>query len=187
MRSHQRRDEPSGPSGASDATEGDEPLIRLGLRRHRRPRLADFDYQGEYAYHIVVVTNGRQHFLTGEFANAARDRLIGACNAQSFDLLAFTLMPDHVHLLIHGQRAGSDLLAFVKRFKQTTSYDFIQRTGERLWQQSFFDHVLRRDEDPIAVAQYIVDNPVRAQLVARYEDWPFTGGTLVAVQRTGRT
>ena len=113
-------------------------------------------------------------------------RVETAASTCSFDLLAYTIMPDHVHLLALGITDDADAISFMKRLKQTTSYDFIQRDGRRLWQQSFFDHVLRRDEDALAIAKYIVENPVRAGYVERLEDWPYFGGTLVA-DGTGRT
>jgi REP element-mobilizing transposase RayT len=126
------------------------------------------------------VTTHRSRRLTGPIGSAVETRLLEACLVESFDLLAYTVMPDHIHMLVHGLRSDSNALRLVKRFKQTTSYHFVQRTGEKhLWQQSFYDHVLRPGEDPVAIAQYIVDNPVRAELAARFEDWPLTGGTLL--------
>ena len=44
-----------------------------------------------------------------------------------------------------------------------------------LWQEEFFDHVLRSDESYAAKWEYVRRNPVRAGLVARAEDWPYWG------------
>ena len=44
------------------------------------------------------------------------------------------------------------------------------RSGS-LWQRESFDHILRRDEDLIEKAEYIANNPVRAGLVARPEEY----------------
>jgi REP element-mobilizing transposase RayT len=149
------------------------------MRRHHRPRLAEFAYKGQFAYHLVVVTTNREPCLI-EHALEIASRLKHAAMTEGFDLLAFTIMPDHLHVLAHGTTDNSDAIAFMKRFKQTTSYDFIRGQGRGLWQQSFFDHVLRRDEDAHALATYIANNPVRAGLVERFEDWPHAGGSLLA-------
>ena len=73
-------------------------------------------------------------------------------------------MPDHLHVLLHGGKASADLLGFVKVFKHKTSFHFARHTGKRLWQTSFYDHILRGDEAPADVAWYIWLNPVRAGL-----------------------
>ena len=41
-----------------------------------------------------------------------------------------------------------------------------------LWQPAFYDRALRRDENRIAAARYIVANPLRAGLVAHLGDYP---------------
>ena len=41
------------------------------------------------------------------------------------------------------------------------------------WQRDFFEHRLRHDESRVEKADYILQNPVRKQLVARIEQWPF--------------
>lgn len=44
-----------------------------------------------------------------------------------------------------------------------------------LWQQSYYDHVARREEDVMAVCRYILDNPVRKGLVEDADAWPYSG------------
>jgi len=82
-------------------------------------------------------------------------------------------MPSHLHLLIQGSQ-GSRLLPFVKYFKQTSSFDCRGETT-RLWQRSFYDRVLRVEEDLEGVARYIWGNPVRAGIVDDSERFPFSG------------
>ena len=47
--------------------------------------------------------------------------------------------------------------------------------GRRLWQRYGFEHVVRDEETTLVVARYIVENPLRAGLVRRVEDYPFVG------------
>ena len=86
-------------------------------------------------------------------------------------------MPDHLHLLLVATTEGSDLVAFMRLFKQLSGYSFQDSTGDNwaLWQKSYYDHVLRQEEDIRSVAEYIRGNPVRAGLVENAHDYPFSG------------
>ena len=48
-------------------------------------------------------------------------------------------------------------------------------TGTPLWQEGYYEHVLREDGDPRQVARYILENPIRAGLVANPLDYPYIG------------
>ncbi len=84
-------------------------------------------------------------------------------------------MPDHFHGLFTGIGPASDLLAFVKNIKQTTSRVYHLRTGETLWQKKFYDHILKTRDNPAGVAAYIWMNPVRKGLCADPRDYPYSG------------
>lgn len=84
-------------------------------------------------------------------------------------------MPDHVHLLLEGSTTGSSATRFISRAKQASGYWYAQRTGQRLWQRSSWDRVLRREDDTWTVIKYILSNPVRAGIVERPLDYPFSG------------
>jgi hypothetical protein len=85
-------------------------------------------------------------------------------------------MPDHLHALVLGRHDAADLIRFVQRFKQVTAFDFRRETGLRLWQQSFYDRVLRVEEDLADIAAYILANPIRAGLAGQTDDYPLSGG-----------
>ena len=83
-------------------------------------------------------------------------------------------MPDHLHLLVSSE-GDSSLKDFVHHFKQLSGHRYKQEYSAPLWQISYYDHVLRSDEDLPAVARYIRDNPVRAGLVEDRSAYPFSG------------
>ena len=83
-------------------------------------------------------------------------------------------MPDHVHLLLAG-RERSSLQDFARYFKQLSGYKFKREHSASLWQVSYYDHVLRREEDAGQIAAYIWDNPVRAGMVESRFEYPFSG------------
>ncbi|MPZ49641.1 MAG: hypothetical protein GEU75_10170 [Dehalococcoidia bacterium] len=145
-------------------------------RQRKRPRLAEFSYKGPYAYHVTIVTHARVPvFANPQEADSIVRHLIQTAE-QQFSLHAYCLMPDHLHILLQGTAENSNLLQFVQRLKQLTGFGFKQRTGQTLWQQSFYDHALRKDEDLAQVAPYIFANPVEADLVTDGGLYPWSGG-----------
>jgi putative transposase len=92
-----------------------------------------------------------------------------------FFVRAFCLMPDHLHLLLQGSSLNANLFKFMNGFKQRTSYGFWWRNKTPLWQVSFYDHILRDGDAPADVAWYIWMNPVRAGLVGKAGDYPYSG------------
>ena len=92
-----------------------------------------------------------------------------------FLVWAYCFMPDHLHLLIEGTRKSSDLKRSISEFKQSTGYSFKRKNGKKLWQESYYDHVLRDKESAKKAAEYILMNPVRKGLANNCNDYPFSG------------
>lgn len=84
-------------------------------------------------------------------------------------------MPDHLHLLVEGEHGQADCLRFIAGAKQYSGFHFAREFRTRLWQRYGFERVLRPDEPSAIVARYILENPVRAGLTTRVEDYPFVG------------
>jgi len=78
------------------------------------------------------------------------------------------LMPDHLHGLVRFASSLHPMREVISNWKRWTS-----RWCQIPWQRDFFEHRLRREESLRDKATYILENPVRAKLVARVEDWPF--------------
>ena len=83
-------------------------------------------------------------------------------------------MPDHWHGLLQlGDRGTLGMV--VNRFKSVAS-KAVRRVAPGIgpvWARAYHDHALRREDDILTVARYIVRNPVRAGLVRRVGDYPF--------------
>jgi putative transposase len=77
------------------------------------------------------------------------------------------LMPDHVHFLLSfpDVPAFSKIVGEWKRW--LTTHHAIS------WQENFFEHRLRNDENFNQKADYILQNPVRAGLISDAKDWPY--------------
>ncbi|MFI7858024.1 REP-associated tyrosine transposase [Pseudomonas promysalinigenes] len=86
--------------------------------------------------------------------------------------LAWVVMPDHVHWLL--ELKDTTLGMLMQRFKCQSS-NALHKAGIKaspIWQAGYYDRALRRDEDILKAARYIVANPIRAGLVAKAGDYP---------------
>lgn len=88
------------------------------------------------------------------------------------DSLTWVVMPDHFHWLI--ELKSSTLPELMLATKSRSAREINARLGRsgRLWQKGFHDRAIRREEDLLAVARYIIANPLRAGLVKRIRDYP---------------
>jgi REP element-mobilizing transposase RayT len=91
-------------------------------------------------------------------------------NAIQYDLYAWCVMPNHVHVVVE-LSSGSTLARTLHSWKSYTANAinrFLGRSG-RLWQREYFDRLIRDREDLLGTVQYVIDNPVKAGLI----DWPW--------------
>ena len=87
-------------------------------------------------------------------------------------MYSWCLMPDHVHILVQ----DDDLIGMVRNFKgRMTPKSRALEPSRKLWQESFYDHILRKEESVLKVADYIWQNPVRAGLVDHPSQYPWSG------------
>ena len=87
--------------------------------------------------------------------------------------LAWVVMPDHMHWLVQ-LPDGVSLERLMQIFKGRSARALNVaglRTGP-VWQPGFHDRALRKDEDLLAAARYLLANPLRRGLVQRVGDYP---------------
>jgi REP element-mobilizing transposase RayT len=98
----------------------------------------------------------------------------GESELNQYKLLAYVVMPNHVHVLLTPKMEVSKLMDGLKGFTARAANKILNRTGKPFWQDETFDHWLRRNESFPRLISYIENNPVKAKLVARAEDWPWS-------------
>lgn len=132
----------------------------LLIGRFSRPR---------FTYFVTLCEVNRQPVLTeARTATAIRDAILGLHQAADLELVAGTLMPDHVHLLfVLGERLS--LSRIIGKLKTQTSGPL--RDGAARWQDNYYDHRLREADAREPFAKYIFLNPYRANLLSRKESW----------------
>ena len=127
-------------------------------------------------YFVTACTHERQAILANAAVHDAVETFAAAGPAHGAWLGAYVLMPDHIHLFVALDEDRIALSAWMKSLKNTLSKAMrAAGVASPHWQKGFFDHVLRGDESYSGKWEYVRENPVRAGLVANWEDWPFRG------------
>ena len=135
---------------------------------HSAHRLRSGRYSAPgHIYMITTVTQNRSRIFEDFYA--AR-RLVTILREEelrgSQQTLAYVVMPDHLHWLTQLQHGSiSNLVGRVKSLSA-------RNVGRAIWQDGFHDHALRREEDLLSTARYIVANPLRAGLVKHLGEYP---------------
>jgi putative transposase len=86
-----------------------------------------------------------------------------------YDLVAFVVMPNHVHLLIDPRVPVPKITQFVKGVSARRANGLLGRTGQPFWQDESFDHWVRSAKERGNIIRYIEFNPVRANLASEPE------------------
>lgn len=127
----------------------------------------------QYPHHITQRGNNRADvFLDEEDKATYLSVLKNYCEKLSVEIWAYCLMTNHVHIMAVPTDEGS-----LSRCIGRTNLLYTQhinrkykRSG-RLWQNRFFSTVVETESYLWAVARYIEQNPVKAKLVNRPEDY----------------
>jgi putative transposase len=142
----------------------------------RPPRLTRIYRPDQPVWFVTFCTHRRQKWLASDSVHAAFVQF-AQCAADEFNVAvgSYIIMPDHAHLFVCGDPEFV-LATWIGALKQTLARAAKQsKSGGRIWQEGFFDHMLRSDESMGQKWNYIRENALRAGLVERAEDWPYQG------------
>ena len=111
-----------------------------------------------------------------EVAQIVADKL-HELDGKYYDLLAYCIMPNHVHLLFSlYDYEHSKMSAVMKSIKGSSAYLCNKLLGKSgaLWQQESYDHYVRSAKELQNIEHYIVENPVKAGFLEDWQQWKFT-------------
>ncbi|MPZ14844.1 MAG: hypothetical protein GEU73_10560 [Chloroflexi bacterium] len=151
--------------------------LRAQYPQRRRARLSAANYANTNEICSVTITvRGRQPvFANSLVAAGAVAVLRSLAAARQVRIFAFCVMPDHVHLVMSPSERCS-VITFVGQFK-----NLVLRSSWKhgvvgsFWQQGFWDHFLRADEELRGAVEYVLANPARAGLVEDAHLYPHSG------------
>ena len=154
------------------------------LRRRNNMRLAHYDYSQYGCYFVTICTKNKQHIF-GEIINGKVSlNEIGIFIDISLNKLLdlypnsripkYVIMPNHLHFIWFNQD-NANLSDVVRMFKGITTKYYRDKMNKEikiyqlLWQRSFYEHIIRNEEDFIRIWEYIDNNPLQWHLDRFYK------------------
>lgn len=147
--------------------------------RGHLPRLAPEFYRGFAVVHWVMTVDRRAASWLDDLRHAQiREALLHTMVRYDLICPVYCLMPDHGHLVWMGTDSRSDQRLAATFFRRTTN----RVLAPEKWQREPFDTVLREEQRKRGAFQaaclYIRENPVRAEIVASVNDYPYSGAII---------
>ena len=113
-----------------------------------------------------------------EIANSVDDAFhFGEGHLKLYSLIAYCIMPNHVHLVIFPKVDLGRITKSLKGFTARKANELLGRTGERFWQDESYDHLARSDSELQKIIAYVERNAVRAGLAASIEEWTWSSAS----------
>jgi REP element-mobilizing transposase RayT len=120
-------------------------------------------------YFVTICVADRKPVLAN---NEAFDAfMVAASKLRHWHILAAILMPDHLHVVVTPRENREAKLGNFSAVLKRWMREELKASWE--WQPGCFDRLLRSDESLHNKWLYVQENPVRAGLVERWEDWPY--------------
>jgi len=90
---------------------------------------------------------------------------------RNYELHAFVVMPNHVHLLATALVPIPRLVRMLKNVTAIQANRILGNVGKRFWQEEYYDHWVRDGEEFERIKRYIEANPAKAGLCAEPENF----------------
>ena len=129
-------------------------------------------------YFVTTCAFKRRPILaSNEVAKILTDEWRDAHDRHGWAVGRYVIMPDHVHFFCSAELDAKSLPTFMQAWKQWTSKRMARQLkfSGNIWQEEFFDHILRSKESYSQKWDYVRENPVRAESVASSDQWPWQG------------
>ena len=148
-------------------------MTEANFMSRRLRRLTNIS-QSNPRFFLTLCSAGRERCLASDCVHSAFIEFMqGSTQRYGWSCGEYVLMPDHIHFFASPFPDGVTLGSWIKATKA-----FIRLAAKEQginWQKGFFDHVLRSTESYAEKWEYVRQNPVRAGLVTKPDDWPFLG------------
>lgn len=132
--------------------------------------------QANFCYHVLNRGNARNEVFHKDRDYAAFiERIEAACLKRPMRVLAYCLLPNHFHLVLWPLADGdlSTWMAWLMNSHVRRYQRHYHSTGH-IWQGRFKAFPIQEDDHLRIVLRYVERNPLRAALVGRAEDWPWS-------------
>src|SRR5437868_4068122 len=137
-----------------------------------RLRAGRYSQSGQIYLLTAVIRNREPLFTNWQTGRLLVRQFQQAYAADLAESLAWVVMPDHFHWLVELRDCTLPALMLATKSRSARAVNAHLGREGRLWQKGFHDRAIRREEDLLAVARYVIANPIRAGLVRRVHDYP---------------
>lgn len=145
-------------------------------RQTKPHRLDPLFYRGNVIVSITCcIEHKRSVFVESSIVQSVADILQHEVQRNGCTVLVYLFMPDHCHFILQGTTGTADILQAVSAFKQQSGFWFGKNMITARWQTSFYDHIIRSEEEISKHVNYILFNPVRKELVKEWKLYPYKG------------
>lgn len=164
----------------------------MELPKRKKVRLKHYDYSAPGMYFVTICLKDRKTILSkinyNDVVGADNirpkltpygivvDKAINAIPSHypEIKIDKYVIMPDHIHLImiicndkINGRQiAAPTIMRVIGQMKRWVSKEI----GKSIWQKSFYDHVIRDENDYKKIWEYIDSNPLKWLLDCLYRD-----------------
>jgi REP-associated tyrosine transposase len=129
----------------------------------------------EFDQHLDRAQQGPLWLKNPKLANFVVNTLQkGQNELGQYTLHAYVVMANHIHMLIAPKMELARITRGIKGVTSRNANRILGRTGKPFWQDESFDHWVRNPAEEDRIRRYIEWNPVKAGLVAKPEDWPWS-------------
>ena len=144
-------------------------------KKRKKIRLKTYNYSQNGCYFITICTKDREHllclndtildenakFILSEIGTVVK---IAIENIEAVydgvDVIEYVIMPNHIHLILRlNKNADISVSGIVRQTKGLVT----KKAGFPVWQKSFYDHVIRNENDYYEIVRYIQMNPLKWQ------------------------
>ena len=164
--------------------------MEQNLPQRKHPRLKEYDYSTTGAYYITICTHNRKCLLSQivgrglapaetrytAYSHIAEEQLfLLEKRYPSLKIDQYVIMPNHIHAILilnetadNSSPAVTDIVCAYKSL--TTRACKRVRSMDKLFQVSFYEHVIRGHADYMEIAEYIINNPKQWELDHLYTE-----------------
>jgi putative transposase len=128
---------------------------------------------------LYRLTSDEKHLSNPQVADMVADS-IRFRDGRIYDLLAFCIMPNHVHLVFTPLEEKEDkfnslskIMHSLKRYTAHEANLILGREGD-FWQHENYDHYIRGTPELERIIKYVLNNPVKARLVDEWVKWKWS-------------
>tara|TARA_R110002167_G_scaffold117721_6_gene293873 strand:+ start:168 stop:647 length:480 start_codon:yes stop_codon:yes gene_type:complete len=127
-------------------------------------------------FFFTVTLKNRQSSLLVDHVDLLRESVRYVKSRRPFVIVAWVILPDHIHAVWRLPEGDNDFSRRWQLIKMLFTKKLKERTHRKMsvWQDRFWEHEIRNDEDLRAHIDYCYLNPVKHGYVLSTGDWPYS-------------